>query len=125
MLNGKNFPTLYKFSNGDLNKFFLLLRKGIYPYEYMDSWERFNENTKPPKEAFYSESNLQNITDKDYEHVTKVWKAFEIKNLREYHDLYVQCDTFLFAGAFENFRNKCIEIYKLDHAHFLSTPGLA
>ena len=63
------FPTLYKF--WDLNKFFLLLRKGIYPYEYMDSWERFDENTIPPKEAFYSELNLENITDKDYEHVKK------------------------------------------------------
>ena len=75
-LNGKNFPTLYKFCNGDLNKFFLLLRKGIYPYEYMDSWERFDENTIPPKEAFYSELNLENITDKDYEHVKKVWETF-------------------------------------------------
>ena len=124
-LNGKNFPTLYKFCNGDINKFFLLLRKGIYPYEYMDSWERFNENTIPPKEAFYSELNLENITDKDYEHVKKVWETFEIKNLGEYHDLYVQCDTFLLADVFENFRNKCIEIYELDPAHFLSAPGLA
>ena len=121
----KNFPTLYKFCNGDLNKFFLLLRKGIYPYEYIDSWERFDENTIPPKEAFYSELNLENITDKDYEHVKKVWEAFEIKNLGEYHDLYVQCDTFLLADVFENFRNKCIEIYELDPAHFLSAPGLA
>ena len=61
----KNFPTLYKFCNGDLNNSFLLLRKGIYLYEYIDSWERFNENTIPPKEAFYSELNLENITDKD------------------------------------------------------------
>ena len=60
----KNFPTLCKFCNGDLNKFFLLLRKGIYPYEYIDSWERFDQNTIPPKEAFYSELNLENITDK-------------------------------------------------------------
>ena len=82
----KNFPTLYKFCNGDLNKFFLLLRKGIYPYEYMDSWERFDENTIPPKEAFYSELNLENITDKDYEHVKEVCEAFEIKNLGEHHD---------------------------------------
>ena len=121
----KNFPTLYKFCNGDLNKFFMLLRKGIYPYEYIDSWERFDENTIPPKEAFYSKLNLENITDKDYEHVKKVWEAFEIKNLGEYHDLYVQCDTFLLADVFENFRNKCIEIYKLDPAHFLSAPELA
>ena len=91
----------------------------------MDSWERFDENTIPPKEAFYSELNVENITDKDYEHVKKVWEAFEIKNLGEYHDLYVQCDTFLLADIFENFRNKCIEIYELDLAHFLSPAGLA
>ena len=122
--SSKNFPTLYKFCNGDLNKYFLLLRKGIYPYEYMDSWERFDENTIPPKEAFYSELNLENITDKDYEHVKKVWETFEIKNIGEYHDLYVQRDTCLLVDVFENFRNKCIEIYKLDPAHFLSASGL-
>ena len=68
----KNLPTLYKFCNGDLNKFFLLLRRGIYPYDHMDSWERFDENTIPPKEAFYSKLSLENITNKDYEHVKKV-----------------------------------------------------
>ena len=61
--------------------FFLLLRKGIYAYEYTDSWERLDENTIPPKKAFYSKLNLENITDKDYEPVKKVWEAFEIKNL--------------------------------------------
>ena len=66
----KNFPTLYKFCNGDINKFFLLLRKGIYPYEYIDSWKRFDENTVPPKEAFYSKLNLENIIDKDYKDYT-------------------------------------------------------
>ena len=91
----------------------------------MDSCERFDENITPRKEAFYSELNLENITDKDYEHVKKVWEVFEIKNLGEYHDLYVQYDTFLFADIFDNFRNKCIEIYKLDPAHFLSASGLA
>ena len=91
----------------------------------MDSWERFDENTIPPKEAFYSELNLENITDKDYEHVKKVWEAFEIKNLGEYHDLYVQCDTFLLADVFENFRNMCLNEYGLDPARFLSAPGLA
>ena len=75
----KNFPNLYKFCNGDFDKFFLPLRKGICPYEYMDSWEKFNENITPPKEAFYSELNLEGINDADYEHVKKVWEAFEIK----------------------------------------------
>ena len=106
----KNFPTFYQFCNGDLNKFILLLGKGIYPNEYVDSWERFDENTIPLKEAFYRELNLENIADKVYEHVKKVWEAFEIKNLCDYHDLYVQCDTFLLADKFEIIRNKCIEI---------------
>ena len=91
----------------------------------MDSWERFGKNIIPPKEAFHSELNLDNITNKDYEHVKKVWETFEIKNLGEYHNLYVQCDTFLLADVFENFGNKCIETYKLDPAHFLSALGLA
>ena len=72
-----------------------------------------------------SELNLEKITDKDYDHVKKVWKAFEIKSLGEYLDLYVQYDTFLLADVFENFRNEYIEIYRLDIAHFLSAQGLA
>ena len=91
----------------------------------MDSWEKSDENTIAPKEPFYSKFNIENITDKDCEHVKKVWETFEIKNLGEYHDLDVQCDTFLLADVFENLRNKCIEIYKLDPAHFLSAPGLS
>ena len=85
----------------------------------MDSWERFNETSLPPKESFYSELNLEDISDKDYLHVQKVWDVFEIKNLGEYHDLYIQSDTLLLADVFEKFRNTCIEIYELDPAHFL------
>ena len=91
----------------------------------MDSSERFNETSLPDKKAFYSELSLEDITDKDYAHAQKVWEVFEIKNQGEYHDLYVQCDTLLLADVFENFRDKCIEIYKFDPAHFLSAPGLA
>ena len=120
----KKFPRTYQFCNGDLNKFVLLLRKGVYSYEYMDSWERFDETSLPDKEAFYSELNLEDITDKDYEHAQKVWEVFRIKNLGEYHDLYVQCDTLLLADVFENFRDKCIEICRLHPAHFLSAPRL-
>ena len=91
----------------------------------MDSWERFNETSLPPKESFYSELNLEDISDKDYLHVQKVWDVFEIKNLGEYHDLFIQSDTLLLANVFEKFRNTCIEIYELDPAHFLSAPGFA
>ena len=114
----KKFPRIYTFCNGDVNKFVLLLRKGVYPYECMDSWERFDENTILPKEAFYSELNLEGISDADYEHVKKVWEVFGIKNLGECHDLYVQSNTSLLADVFENFRDKCIEIYELDPTHF-------
>ena len=91
----------------------------------MDSWKRFDEASLPDKEAFYSELDLEDTTDEDYGHAQKVWEVFEIKNLGEYHDLYVQSNTLLLADVFENFRDKCIEIYELDPAHFLSAPGLA
>ena len=90
----------------------------------MDNWEKFNETELPDKESFYSELNKEGITNEDYVHAQKVWEVFKIKNLGEYHDLYVQTDTILLAEIYENFRNKCLEIYKLDPAHFLSVPGL-
>ena len=91
----------------------------------MDSWNRFKEESLPDKEYFYSELNKEHITDEDYAHAQKVWNTFNIKNLGEYHDLYVQSDTALLADVFENFRDKCIEIYDLDPAHFLTAPALA
>ena len=100
-------------------KFLLLLRKGLYPYEYMDSWERFNETSLPPKKAFYRELTVEDITDKDYNHAQKVWRVFRIKNMGEYHDLYVLCDILLLADVFEKLIDKCIEIYGLDPSHFL------
>ena len=78
-----------------------------------------------PKSLFYSELDLEDISDKNYLHVQKVWDVFQIKNLGEYHDLYVQTDTLLLADVYEKFREKCIEIYGLDLSHFLSAPGLA
>ena len=120
----KNFPNLYQFSNGDLDKFLLLLEKGVYPYEYMDSWEKFDETSVPPKEDFYSELNEERVSDADYARIQKVWEVFEIKNVGEYHNLYAQCDILLFADVFEIFRDKCDEIYGLDPANILSAPGL-
>ena len=72
----KKFSSIYQFYNGDLSKFVLLLRKRVYPYEDMDSWEKFDETTIPPKETFYSKLNLEDTTDKDYEQTQKVWKVF-------------------------------------------------
>ena len=121
----KRFSSTYEFCNGNLNKFILLLRKGVYPYKYMDNWERFNETSLPNKESFYSNLNMENIDDIDYRHGNNVFKRFKLKNLRECHDLYVQSDTLLLADVFENFRKTCLKVYELDPVHFLSLPGLA
>ena len=118
----KEFPNTYKFCNNDINKFILyykLLRKEVYPYEYMDSWERFNETTFPNKKTFYGKLYLEDIADEDYIHAQKVFEEFKLKNLGKYHDLVFQKDTLLLADVFENFRNKCIEIHELDPAHYL------
>ena len=121
----KRFASTYEFCNKDLNKFILLLRKGVYPYEYKDNWERFDETLLPSKESFYSNLNMENIDDIDYRHGNNVFQRFKLKNLGEYHDLYVQSNTLLLADVFENFRKTCLKVYELDPAHFLSLPGLA
>ena len=120
----KKFKNTYSFCN-DLNKFVLLLRKGVYPYEYVDTWERFNEIPLPSKEDFYSNLNMEDISDIDYRHANNVFKVFKLENLGDYHDLYVQSDTLLLSDVFNNFRDMCLKEYELDPAHFLSLPGLA
>ena len=121
----ERFANTYKFCNNDLDNFFMLLRKGVYPYEYIDEWDKFNEKILPGKESFYSNLTLGNISEIDYAHANNVFKKFNINNLGEYHDLYVRSDTLLLANIFENFRQSCLKNYELDPAHFVSLPGLA
>ena len=85
----KKFENIYEFCNGDINKFILLLRKGIYSYEYTDSWERFNETSLPDKDTFYSSLNMEHITNVDYRHAKRVFRNLNNKNLGDYHDLYL------------------------------------
>ena len=87
----KRFKSTYEFCNKYLNKFILLLRKGVYPYVYMDNWERFNETSLPNKESFYSNLNIKNIDDIDYRHSNNVFKIFKLKNLEEYHFIIGRC----------------------------------
>ena len=103
----KKFKNTYSFCNSDLNKLILLLRKGVYPYKYMDSWEKFNETSLPSKEDFYSNLNMEDIDDIDYRHGNNVFKGFKLENLGDYHDLYVQSDTLL-ADVFENYNKDYI-----------------
>ena len=103
----------------------LLLKKGIYPYEYMDSFERFAETQLPEKEKFYSSLSGHGITEEEYSRAKQVWAEFGCRNLGDYHDLYVETDTLQLADVFENFRKVCQEKYGLDPAHCYSAPGLS
>ena len=114
-------PSLYY--SGDT--FNLLARKGVCPYEYMDSLEKLEETKLPPKEAFYSRLYDSGISDEDYAHAQKVWKTFKMKYFKDYHELYNKVDVLLLADVFENFRNICLENYELDPAHYYTAPGLA
>ena len=105
-----NSSTTESSSSERINKFILLLRKGVYPYEYMDNWERFNETSLPSKESFYSNLNMEDINDIDYRYGNNVFNEFKLNNLGDYHDLYVQSDTLLLAYVFENFRD--IHVFK-------------
>ena len=105
------------------DKAYLLARKGVYPYDYMDSWERFDE-TLPAKEEFFSQLYEEGISEKDYTHAKHIWSAFNCKNMGEYHDLYLCTDVLLLADVFENFRNLCLNQYKLDPCQYFTAPGL-
>ena len=119
------FPSTYQLTKGNIDKFIFLLRKGVYPYEYMNRWERFDEKHLPPIDKFYSNLNLKDTSKDNYRHAQRVWSIFNIKNLGEYHDLYVQSDTTQLADVFEQFRTVCLRVYKLDPAYFYTMPGLA
>ena len=94
-------------------------------YEYISSGDKFEETKLPPKEAFHSNLNMSDISTYDYEHAQKVWEGLKLKNLGEYHDLYLKTDVLLLSNVFETFRNNCFEYYKLDPANFYTSPGLA
>ena len=110
-------------------KVFRLMRcKGVYPYEYMNGWKKFEETSLPPKDAFYSRLNMKGISDQDYEHAQQVWNRItpEHENITrgDYHDVYLATDVLLLADIFETFWNTFLKNYKLDPAHFYTAPGL-
>ena len=104
-------------------KFNLITRKGVFPYEYMDSFDRFEETQLPPKENFYSSLTDESISDSDYQHAQEVWTTFNCRTIGDYHDLYLQTDVLLLADVFENFRRTALSNYNLDPAHYYTLPG--
>ena len=103
----------------------LMSQKGVYPYDFMDSFEKFNQRELPNKDQFYSILNDQHITDDEYAHANNVWNTFMIKTMGEYHDLYLVSDMLLLTNVFENFRKTCMQYYKLDPCHYFTSPGLS
>ena len=106
------------------NKADLLARKGVYPYEFMDSFEKFNHQL-PKNESFFSSLNSDGISNEDYEHARNIWETFQMKNMGEYHDLYLKSDVVLLADVFENFRKPCLATYELHPCWYLTAPSFA
>ena len=103
----------------------LLSKKGVYPYDFMNSFEKFNNRELPTKDQFYSILNDEHITDDEYIHAKEVWDTFYIKTMDDYHDLYLVSDVLLLTDVFENFRKTCMQYYKLDPCHYFTSPGLS
>ena len=118
------FPSTFKLCRKNVEKFLLLIRKGVYPYEYMDNTEKFNEKGLPTIDKFYSKLAANGISTDDYKHAKKVWDLFKISDLGEYHDLYVCADAAQLSDVFESFRSLCLKEYDLDPTYFVSTPSL-
>ena len=109
----------------DEDKLDLMIKKGVYPYDYMDSFDRFFERRLPSKESFHSTLYNQGITDKEYEHAQQVWNTFGVGDIGQYHNLYLASDVLLLADVFENFRKTCLQFYDLDPCHYFTSPGLS
>ena len=122
-LSDKDFKYLSEEFYGEKLK--LVKEKGIYSYEYMNSFKRFNEDGLLDKSKFLSLLKDSSINEKKYGRALNVWKVFKIKNLGEYHDLYLKTDVLLVADVFEKFIKICLNYYSLDPYHYFSAPGLS
>ena len=103
----------------------LMKKKGVYPYDYMSCFEKFQDSRLPKKEDFFSVMNNEHITDEEYQHAQNVWNEFGLSSMGGYHDLYLKSDILLLTDVFENFRKACQQYYELDPAHYFTTPGLS
>ena len=101
----------------------LMKAKGVYPYDYMDSFQKFSQTQLPKRDDFYSLLTDEEISVSEYAHAQKVWETFGIENMGQYHDLYLKSDVLLLADIFENFREQYLDTYGLDPAHYVSLPS--
>lgn len=111
-----------EFSDEKIN---LLTRKGVFPYDYIDSWEKLKEVTLPSKDMFYSKLYENTISDEQYTFAKHIWNTFKTRSILDYAELYLKTDIILLADVFENFRSTCLNLYGLDPAHYYTLPGLS
>ena len=124
--NGKGGEKLLGFEKYSELQYEVLTRKGVYPYEYMTSWDRFEDTELSPTESFYSSLNMSGVSESNYQHAhTASMERIGIRSLGDYHDLYLRTDVVLLPNVFEAFRDTCVKHYSLDPAHFYTAPGLA
>ena len=123
-LGDNDFKCLTEVFN-DSEQLKLVKCKGVYPYEWVDSFKKFDESFLPSKECFLSSLKDKGITDKEYSRANRVWNVFGMKTFGEYHDLYLKCDVLLLCDVFEKFIDVCLEYYGLDPCHYFSSLGLA
>ena len=119
----ESFKNLTEFYEGE--QLDLIKRKGVFPYDWFDNFNRLSTDHLPPKDAFHSVLNDSGISEEDYIHAQNVWETFKMKTMRDYHDLYLKSDVLLLSDVFENFRDVCLDNYRLDPMFYYTAPGLA
>ena len=120
-LSNNDFKSLPEEFSGKFSE--LVKEKGVYPYEHMDSFERFSEDNLPDKSKFFSSLKDECISEKDYQRANNVWNVFQMKTMGDYHDLYLKTDVLLLADVFENFIKTCLDYYGLDPSHYFNSSG--
>ena len=121
----ENFKNLKRAFGNHESTLELLTRKGVYPYDYMDGFERFKERQLPDREKFYNKLMDEHLSEDDYAHAKKVWDHFGLRTLGWYHAIYLMTDVLPLADVFEHFRDTCLKYYSLDPCHYFRAPGLS
>ena len=129
-LENKDFECLT--SEFGIDKLEILRRKYAYPYDWLDSYEKFKDPSLPQKKCFHSSlkdgeryNNDTHISDEQYLHLQNVWDIFNFNKFEDFHDHYLKKDVLLLVDTFEKFISTCLKYYGLDPCHYFSAPGLS
>ena len=115
--------TSEEFTNDE--QFLLMTEKGVYPYDYISTYDKLNETKLPPQNAFYSQLYKKKCSNEDYQQAKKVWSTFQCESILDYHNIYLKSDVLLLADIWENFRAVCYKNYGLDCEYYYTSPSLS